>query len=81
MRIVAIYRTDERGGDHQLVCDGGTRIEPGDEVFVLAATRDIRRVLDTLSRRDEPVRRVMIAGGGKVGLRLARELVGTYRVR
>jgi trk system potassium uptake protein TrkA len=39
MRFVAIYRTDtELGQDHQLVCDGTTRIEPGDEVFVLAAT-------------------------------------------
>ena len=74
MRFVAIYRTDERGADQQVVCDGATRIEPGDEVFVLAATKDIRRVLDTLRRRDEPVRRVIIAGGGRVGLRLAREL-------
>jgi trk system potassium uptake protein TrkA len=81
MRIVALYRTDERGVDHQLVCKGTTRIEPGDEVFVLAATRDIPRVLDTLTRRDEPVRRVMIAGGGRVGLRLARELARGYRVK
>ena len=34
--------------DRQVVCDGTTRIEPGDEVFVLAATRDIRRVLGAL---------------------------------
>jgi trk system potassium uptake protein len=81
MRIVAIYRTDERGTDQQVVCDGATRIEPGDEVFVLAATRDIRRVLETLRRRDPPVRRVMIAGGGKVGLRLARQVRGEYRVK
>lgn len=81
MRFVAIYRTDELGLDHQVVCDGTTRIEPGDEVFVLAATRDIRRVLDALRRRDEPVRRVMIAGGGKVGLRLAREIEGDCRVK
>ena len=81
MRFVAIYRTDERGIDRQIVCDGATRIEPGDEVFVLAATYDIRHVLDTLRRRDEPVRRVIIAGGGKVGLRLARELAGEYRVK
>ena len=81
MRFVAIYRTDERGQDQQILCDGGTRVEPGDEVFVLAATSDIRRVLDTLRRRDEPVRRVMIAGGGKVGLRLAREIEGECRVK
>jgi trk system potassium uptake protein len=81
MRFVAIYRTDERGSDRQIVCDGATRIEPADEVFVLAATKDIRRVLDTLRRRDEPVRRVIIAGGGKVGLRLARQLAPEYRVK
>ena len=81
MRFVAIYRSDELGVDRQVVCDGTTRIEPGDEVFVLAATRDIRRVLDALRRRDEPVRRVMIAGGGRVGLRLAREIQDDCRVK
>jgi len=48
---------------------------------VLAATRDIRRVLDALRRRDEPVRRVMIAGGGRVGLRLARQIESECRVK
>lgn len=81
MRFVAIYRCDELGVDHQVMCDGTTRIEPGDEVFVLAATRDIRRVLDALRRRDEPVKRVMIAGGGRVGLRLAREIQGECRLK
>jgi trk system potassium uptake protein TrkA len=81
MRFVAIYRSDELGVDHQVVCDGSTRIEPGDEVFVLAATRDIRRVLDALRRRDEPVKRVMIAGGGRVGLRLAREIQDDCRLK
>jgi trk system potassium uptake protein TrkA len=81
MRFVAIYRTDERGSDRQILCDGATRIEPGDEVFVLAATTDIRRVLDTLRRRDEPVRRVIIAGGGKVGMRLARQLAKDCHVK
>jgi trk system potassium uptake protein TrkA len=81
MRFVAIYRSDELGVDRQVVCDGTTRIEPGDEVFVLAATKDIRRVLDALRRRDEPVRRVMIAGGGRVGLRLARQIQDDCHVK
>ncbi len=81
MRFVAIYRKNELGQDRQVVCDGNTRIEVGDEVFVLAATADIRRVLDTLRLRDEPVRRVMIAGGGKVGLRLARRIQGECRLK
>ncbi|MDH4390813.1 MAG: Trk system potassium transporter TrkA [Aquabacterium sp.] len=81
MRFVAIYRRDEHGNDRQVVCNGSTRIEPGDEVFVLAATTDIRRVLDALRQRDAPVRRVLIAGGGRVGLRLARHIRGAYRLK
>lgn len=81
MRFVAIYRTDELGVDQQVVCDGSTRIEPGDEVFVLASTRSIRQVLDALRVRDQPVRRVIIAGGGRVGLRLARQLKKDCRVK
>jgi trk system potassium uptake protein len=57
--------------DRQVICDGSTRIEAGDEVFVLAATSTSGRA-GALRQRDEPVKRVMIAGGGKVGLRLAR---------
>jgi trk system potassium uptake protein len=77
MRIVAIYRQD--AVLPQL--DGDTRIEPGDEVFVLAATEHIRTVLGALRMRDLPVRRLMVAGGGKVGLRLAREVHADYHVK
>ncbi|HET9204895.1 MAG TPA: Trk system potassium transporter TrkA [Burkholderiaceae bacterium] len=77
MRIVAIYR-----GDMSLPSlDGNTRIEPGDEVFLLAATTQIRRVLASLGKMDRPVKRVMIAGGGRVGLRLAREISHLYQVK
>jgi trk system potassium uptake protein TrkA len=50
-------------------------------VFVLAGTQDIRKVLDALRRRDQPVRKVMIAGGGRVGLRLAREVKGECQLK
>lgn len=81
MRIVSIYRREAEGPDRQIVCEGSTRIEPGDEVFVLADTRHIRTVLESLRRRERPVRRLMIAGGGRVGLRLARLLQKDYRVK
>jgi len=77
MRIVAIYR-----GDRVLErLDGATRIEPGDEVFVLAATANIGAVLGALGQKSTPVKRLMIAGGGKVGLRLARELHEDYQIK
>ena len=81
MRIVAIYRRDALGHDRQVVCNGSTRIELGDELFVLAASEHVRGVLDALHRRDRPVRRVMIAGGGRVGLRLARHIARDCQVK
>ncbi|MBN9429320.1 MAG: Trk system potassium transporter TrkA [Burkholderiales bacterium] len=76
MRVVAIFR-----GDHSIRPDGDTLIEPGDEVFILAASEHIRTALSDLRRMDKPVRRIMIAGGGNIGLRLARQLGSDYRVR
>ncbi len=68
-RIVAMFRDDA-----SVRVDGDTMIQPGDEVFFLAATRDVRTVMDELRRMDKPVRTVMIAGGGNIGLRFARAL-------
>jgi len=78
VRLVAIYRRFPDEPDRFVACSGGTRIEPGDEVFVLAAQEHIAHVLSALHRRDAsnapPVRRIMIAGGDRVGLRLAQQL-------
>ncbi len=77
MRIVAIYRQDQA-----LPGIGGhTAVQAGDEIFVLAATEHIRTVLGALRKMDRPVRRLMIAGGGRIGLRLARELRDRYQVK
>jgi len=75
-RIVAIFRRN-----HPIVPDGETLIEVDDEVFCLAASRDIRKVMRELRRMDRPVRRIMIAGGGNIGQRLARALERDYSVR
>jgi trk system potassium uptake protein TrkA len=75
-RIVAIFR-----GDRSIVPDGDTVVEPGDEVFCLAAAGHIREVMRELRRMDRPVKRVMIAGGGNIGLRLAFALDQDYSVR
>jgi len=88
VRLVAIYRRFPEEPDRFVACAGETRIEPGDEVFVLAAREHIAHVLATLHRRDatpvRPVRRIMIAGGGRVGLHLALALgkeAGRYLVK
>ena len=61
--------------------DGETVIEDGDEVFFLAATSDIKRVMSELRRIDDPVRRVVIAGAGNIGYRLAKALEKTNQVK
>jgi len=68
-RIVAIFRNDA-----SVRVDGDTFVQPGDEVFFLAPTKAIRTVMSELRRMDKPVRRVILAGGGNIGLRLARAL-------
>ena len=75
-RVAAIFR-----GDRPIVPEGDTVVEAGDEVFCMAATQNIRQVMRELRRLDKPVRRVMIAGGGNIGLRLARALERDYLVK
>ena len=75
-RIAAIFR------EHQpLDPDGHTVIEPGDEVFLLADSHHIRPVMKELRKSLEPVRRVMIAGGGNIGQRVAKALEHDYEVK
>ncbi len=88
MRIVAIYRRFTDGPDRFVPCGGETRIEPGDEVFVLAGRQRVAQVLASLHRREgqaaRPVRRIMVAGGSTVGERLADELArqaGRFHVK
>ncbi|MFC5302044.1 Trk system potassium transporter TrkA [Azospira restricta] len=75
-RIPAIFRRGQ-----PVSPDGGTVIEHGDEVFILAATELIRPALRELRRMQQPVRRLMIAGGGNIGLRVARRLQERYEVK
>ena len=75
-RVVAIYR-----GGRGIIPDGDTVVEEGDEVFFIAARKDIRTVLSEMRKLDDPVRRVVIAGGGNIGYRLARALENTNQVK
>ncbi len=75
-RVVAIYR-----GGSGIIPDGNTVVGAGDEVFFIAARKDIRTVLSEMRKLDDPVRRVVIAGGGNIGLRLARALEATSQVK
>ncbi|MBK7493088.1 MAG: Trk system potassium transporter TrkA [Nitrosomonas sp.] len=75
-RVAAIFRQDR-----PIIPEGDTIIEAEDEVFFIAATEDIRTVMRELRKMDRPVKHVMIAGGGKIGRRLAMTLEKDYQVR
>ena len=56
-------------------------IQEGDEVFFIADRKDIRVFMSEMRRLEDPVRRVVIAGGGNIGLRLAQALEQTNQVK
>jgi trk system potassium uptake protein TrkA len=68
-RVAAIYRHDRA-----IQPDGDTVIEADDEVFFVAAPKHIRSVMSELRRLEKPYKRLIFAGGGNIGTRLARSL-------
>ena len=75
-RVAAIYRKGE-----SVEPEGDTVIEDGDEIYFVAATQDIRAVMSEMRKLEDPVRRVVIAGGGNIGLRLAQTLEESNQVK
>ena len=75
-RVAAIYRKGR-----SVKPEGNTVIEPGDEVFFLAAREDIRRVMSELRKLDAPLKRIVIAGGGNIGIRLAQTLEARNQIK
>jgi len=75
-RVAAIFRHD-----HAIVPEGSTVIEADDEVFFISASEHIYNVMGELRKLDKPVRRVILAGGGNIGRRLASGLESNHNVK
>lgn len=75
-RVAAVYRRGQA-----IIPEGDTVIEADDEVFFVAPRKDIRTIISELRKLDKPVRRIIIAGGGNIGIRLAAALEDTYQVK
>jgi trk system potassium uptake protein TrkA len=75
-RVAAIFRRDRA-----IAPDGNTVIEADDEVFFVAAAEHIHSVMGELRKLDRPMRRVLLAGGGNIGQRLASALESKYNVK
>jgi len=75
-RVAAIYR---RG--RAMIPEGNTVIEADDEVFFIAAREHINAVMGELRRVERPFKRIMIAGGGNIGVRLAQAIEPFFSVK
>ena len=75
-RVAAIFRHGRA-----IIPEGSTTIEVDDEVFFIAAKKNIRAVMRELRKLDKPLKRIMLAGGGNIGLRLAMALEERYQVK
>ena len=75
-RVAAIFR---RG--RAIVPEGNTVIEADDEVFFIAASEHINAVMSELRRVERPFKRIMIAGGGNIGVKLAKAIEPYFSVK
>ena len=75
-RVAAIFRRDR-----PITPRGDTIIEADDEVFFIAARANIRAVMSEMRRLDESYKRIVIAGGGQIGERLAEAIESRYQVK
>ena len=75
-RVAAIYREEK-----PIIPQGDTVVEADDEVFFIAARENVRKVMDEMRTREQSIRRIMIAGGGNIGVRLAKQLESRFQVK
>jgi trk system potassium uptake protein TrkA len=76
--IVAIKRDQEFRRAHAI-----DQLAPGDEIYFIADRNDVTRALEIMGVAERQARRVIIIGGGEVGLYVARglEKIGSIKVR
>jgi len=60
--------------DQVIVPMGKHRLLPGDLIYFISEKDHVAGVLKHFNKHSEPIRRIMIVGGGRIGTRLARRL-------
>ncbi|MGB0494774.1 MAG: Trk system potassium transporter TrkA [Kangiellaceae bacterium] len=75
-RVAAIFRRGKA-----IVPTGDTVIEADDEVFFIAESNHIRQIMGELQELENPYKKIMIVGGGNIGLGLAKKLEEDYSVK
>ena len=75
-KVVAIYRNNKSITLHN---EGHIQVE--DEVFFLASSSNAASIITQLRGTNKPYKRVLLAGGGNIGLHLAKSLEKKYQVK
>lgn len=68
-KMVAILRNNK-----SIIPDDHDQLEEGDEAFFVVDTRHLKRTMVAFGHEETEARRIVIAGGGNIGLGLAKKL-------
>ena len=74
--VPAIFRKGK-----PFIPEGKTIIKENDELYFVAAEKDIDAVVQEMRLQDASSSRVMIIGGGKIGFALAKTLEDDYKIK
>lgn len=74
--MVAIRRKDE-----SIIPKGNTVVKPGDHLYIITHSEGMEEVLEISGKRRIKVDNLMIMGGSRTGLHLARKLSKDYHVK
>lgn len=73
IEVVAIIRNDR-----QIIPDSEDRMLPGDEVYFVADSRHLSRAMAAFGHEEPAARRIVIVGGGHIGLCLAEDIEANH---
>lgn len=75
-KIFIIFRKGQA-----VIPNGDTVIEAADEIFFISSQKSLRQLMQIIRNKEKPYKRIMIAGGGNIGLRLAEALEEKYKIK
>ena len=75
-RVAAIFRKGE-----SIIPSGSTTILADDEVFFISKKGEASNVINEMRTKEDPYNNVIIAGGGKIGSRLAKATEGKHNIK